>query len=232
MRSDRQRRSGLFFEEFFRSFGSMNVLRERVHSVQDLAFFMKQARSPEVQFVHFGVHGNSGQRSGDQLETMLRLTTETLRLPPRSKDAIERRLESSRLSAFDRKELERDQVEYEKVHACFEQLDGKILVFSACEVGRPGGLAEYVSKISGAQAVIAYSSYVYDHQTNTAEALLYWQLIRMQSKKMTPAKIVQRLRETSPSVLAHKLPIVCYVDGEQLVGKKRARRAPRRGRRS
>lgn len=224
MRSDRQRRAGVFFEEFFRSFGSLNVLREKVHSVQDLAYFMRQARNPEVQFVHYCGHGDCGERSGAQLETMLRLTTEDLRLPKRSEEVVERRLQSPRLSAAERRGLERDQDEYRKLRQCFEDLGGKVIVFSACEVGRPGGLAEYVSKVSGARAVIAYSTTVHDPQTNGAEALLYWQLIWMQSKKMTPAKIVARLRESSPSVLAHKLPIVCYVKGKQLVGKKRRRR--------
>jgi hypothetical protein len=230
MRSDRQRRAGVFFEEYFRSFGNMTVLREKVHSVQDLAFFMKQARDPAVQFVHYGGHGDSGERAGGRVESTLHLTTEKLRLPLRSEETIERRLASPSLAIRERRELERDLLDYARLRDCFEGLDHKILMFSTCDVGRPGGLAQYVSEISGAKAVIAYCENVYDHQTNAAEALLYWQLIWMQSKKNTPAKIVRHLRETSPKVLAHKLPIVCYVDGEQVVGKKRRRRKPGRSR--
>jgi len=228
MRSDRARRAGVFFEEYFRAFGTISVLREKVHSVQDLAFFMKRARDPAVQFVHYGGHGESGTRVGGQIESTLSLTTEKLRKPLLPEATVKRRLESSKLSSAERKKLERDRADYARVRDCFEKLDGKIIVFSTCDVGRPGGLAQYVSEISGAKAVIAYSENVYDYQTNAAEALLYWQFMCLQSKRMTPARIVRQLRESSPKVLAHQLPIVCYVDGKQVVGRKRRARKRRR----
>jgi hypothetical protein len=231
MRTDRQRRAGVLFEEYFRAF-HMNVLRERVHSVQDLAFFLKRARDPSIQFVHYNGHGDSGERIGGRIESALHLTTERLRLPARSEASIARSLASTKVSKAERRELEQDLDDYARLHKCFANLDDKIVLFSACDVGRPGGLAQYVSEISGAKAVIAYSENVFDYQTNAAEALLYWQLVCMQSKKMTPAKIVAQLRETSPRVLAHKLPIVCYVGGKQLVGKKGRRRKGKRAKRS
>lgn len=227
MRSDRQRRAGLMFEEFFRSCGEISVLREKVHSVVDLAYFMKKARTPEVHFVHYGGHGWSGTRSGGRLASGLALTTEFLSLPTSDQEVIERRLKRTGMKAAERRRLQADLASYENLSRCFAKLDGKVLVFSTCEVGRPGGFAQYVSKISGARAVIAYNSTVWDGQTNAAEVLLFWQLMAMQSKKMTVAAIVRELRESSPRVLGHKLPIVCYVDGRQVVGAKRKKRVRR-----
>lgn len=228
MRSDQQRRAGLMFEEYFRSFDDIKVLREKVHSVVDLAYFMKKARTPEVHFIHYGGHGWAGTRNGDQLASGLSLTTEFLLLPGIKEEVVERRIQKGGLKAAKRRNLEADRASYQDVRRCFGNLAGKVLVFSACEVGRPGGFAQYVSKISGARAVVAYDGTVSDGQTNAAEVLLFWQLRSMESKKMTVAKIVRRLRESSPWLLGGKLPIVCYVDGRQVVGAKRKKRTLRR----
>lgn len=226
MRSDQQRRAGLMFEEFFRSCGGITVLRERVHSIVDLAYFMTKARSPEVHFIHYGGHGWSGTRYGEQLASGLALTTEFLWLPEVKEEVIERRLAKGGMKAVDRRRNQEALDAYQNVRRCFGKLAGKVLVFSTCEVGRPGGFAQYVSKVSGARAVIAYNSTVWDGQTNAAEVLLFWQLMAMQSKKMTVAALVRGLRESSPRVLGHKLPIVCYVDGRQVVGAKRKEGGP------
>ena len=56
LRSDLQRRDGVLLEEIFRSL-NFTVLRERVHSAQDLQDLMKYARHQDVLFIHWSGHG-------------------------------------------------------------------------------------------------------------------------------------------------------------------------------
>lgn len=213
LRSDHQRRSGVYLEELFRSMGLL-VYREKIHTVADLEFFLKQARNQKVCFVHYCGHGSH------ERESALNLSIENIGLPRQARDRLVARLENKRgprLRPKVRRQLNEDLKKYEQVDKIFGNgsFNGQIVVFSACEVGKEGGLAQYVSGISGAKAVIAYDDEVNDDQTNVAEAVLYWKLVYLQNKASPPAALIRQLRKSSRSTMGWELPIVCYQNGEK-----------------
>lgn len=55
----------------------------------------------------------------------------------------------------------------------FAGLDGKVLLFSCCEVGGNLKALEHIKEASNASAIIAYRTAVRDHYTNLVEVLLY-----------------------------------------------------------
>lgn len=74
----------------------------------------------------------------------------------------------------------------------FEGLDGKVLLFSCCEIGANRRVLERIKRASGASAVIAYRVAVNDWYTNIAEALLYERLV---NSSMTPQHAVRLVGE-------------------------------------
>ncbi|MBN1515214.1 hypothetical protein JXA32_01460 [Candidatus Sumerlaeota bacterium] len=72
----------------------------------------------------------------------------------------------------------------------FKGLDGKVLIFSSCQIGARPHLLEEIKEVSGAAAVISYRLDVEDFYTNLAETLLYDRLIRSSEP---PSVIVSRI---------------------------------------
>jgi len=67
---------------------------------------------------------------------------------------------------------------FERLHLpehldAFEGLDGKVLLFSCCELGGNLRILEQIKEVSRVNAVIAYRTPVRDHFTNLTEVLLY-----------------------------------------------------------
>ena len=60
-----------------------------------------------------------------------------------------------------------------KYSELFAGLDGKVLLFSCCEIGENVRAIEHIKEVSNASAVIAYRTAVRDHFTNLVEVLLY-----------------------------------------------------------
>jgi len=81
LRTDRQRRSGIFLEELFRSIGYL-VLREKIHSITSLEYFIKYAKADDVLFVHWTGHGTDDEpRNGHNRCTSIILSVDELYLP-------------------------------------------------------------------------------------------------------------------------------------------------------
>jgi len=59
----------------------------------------------------------------------------------------------------------------------FKGLDGKIILFSCCEVGGNRRAMELIKKKSGAAAIIAYRRWIYDCHSNLCEVMLFDRLI-------------------------------------------------------
>jgi hypothetical protein len=72
----------------------------------------------------------------------------------------------------------------------FAGLEGKILIFSCCEIGADHRALETVRNVSGAAAVIAYRVTVDDWYTNLAEALLYQLFIKT---GLSPHSVVEKV---------------------------------------
>jgi len=205
LRTDKQRRMSIFLEELLRSF-DLVPLRAKVHSIKTLSHFMKWAARPDVWAVHFCGHGTE-TGSGKSKRNGLELTTEFMYLPAQSEQALEKKSKT--------KKIEKDLEQYKLINEVFSptNLKGKILIFSACSLGRKNGFAEYISLVSKALSVIAYDRTVYDGQTNVAEAMLYWQLFNVQTKKKTPRHLVELLNNELSRLMAMKLPMYCFIDG-------------------
>lgn len=219
LRTDQQRRAGLFLEELFRSLG-FTVLREKVHTRDDLKHFMRVARHRDVHYVHWDGHGAAVDDDDGRNVTAL-ILRDTLLLPPDSESEIDAAIESGR---YRRKKCTRRQLkdfrefkkDYDDLRAAFSELKGKTLVFSACELGSGNGLARHVSELSDANAVIAYDGTVTDAEARTAEALLYFKLANYENKRRTVGKLVAEVRAAMPSAKGAELPMVCFVRGQRV----------------
>jgi len=88
-------------------------------------------------------------------------------------------------------------------------------VFSTCEIGKPKGLAQLISRVSGAKAVITYDGFVADREANVTEALLYFRLLTMETKQRTSGRIVGEVREFMRQSLGQRIPLVCYSNGSK-----------------
>ncbi|MBI5376519.1 MAG: hypothetical protein HZA77_13880 [Candidatus Schekmanbacteria bacterium] len=85
---------------------------------------------------------------------------------------------------FESLDLDRD------AHVFKDLLEGKILIFSSCEVGNNTELLKKILKISKAQAIFAYRVEVEDWYTNIVEFLLY---DRIFNTIWSPGKIAERV---------------------------------------
>jgi len=72
----------------------------------------------------------------------------------------------------------------------FQGLNGKIIIFSCCEIGADLRVLETVKEASGASGVIAYRIAVDDWYTNVAEGLLYERLINTTCTPQTAVRLV------------------------------------------
>lgn len=74
----------------------------------------------------------------------------------------------------------------------FSGLDGKILIFSCCNVGADAKAMKAVKEASGAAAIIAYRVPVEDSYTNLHETLIYDRLLNTTRLPETVAKDVSK----------------------------------------
>jgi hypothetical protein len=95
-------------------------------------------------------------------------------------------------------------------------MSGRIIFFSTCDIGKPKGLAEYVSSISRAKAVIAYEDSIDDHEANLTEAMVYSQLLLLETKRRSPGTIVANARDQLQQSLRRRIPLVCFVNGRRV----------------
>ena len=73
----------------------------------------------------------------------------------------------------------------------FEGLNGKVLIFSCCEIGNNLNIMQAIKDVSNAIAVIGYRKEVYDTFTNIAEILLYDRLIETIN---SPSNVVNQIQ--------------------------------------
>ncbi|MBI3457172.1 MAG: hypothetical protein HY002_15450 [Candidatus Rokubacteria bacterium] len=97
----------------------------------------------------------------------------------------------------------------------FKGLDGKILIFSACDIGGDRAAMERILEFSRARAIIGYTKEIDDAYSYLAESLLYGLIF---DSKLSPAEIVMRvraalrqirLRRTASAREFHS-PLVCF----------------------
>jgi hypothetical protein len=74
----------------------------------------------------------------------------------------------------------------------FEGLDGKIIIFSCCEVGGNRSAMELIKHKSGAAAIIAYRRWIYDYHSNLCEVMLFDKLIESRSSPQKAVDSVNR----------------------------------------
>ena len=103
--------------------------------------------------------------------------------------------------------------DYNVLRNSYADLEGKVLLFSCCDIGKPSGLAEYVSRISRAKAVITYDGWVSDQTVHVIEPLLYFRLVHHENKRATPAKLVEEVRASVLDEEGNRVPLVCFVNG-------------------
>lgn len=95
----------------------------------------------------------------------------------------------------------------------FAGLDGKVIIFSCCEVGADLRAMEAVKEASGAAAVIGYRVVVEDWYTNLSEVILYDRLLNTTMTPQSAAEVVNELLEYSDvrpeSQIVRKPVLVC-----------------------
>lgn len=87
-------------------------------------------------------------------------------------------------------ELTFENIDLKNDHNIFENLEGKIIIFSSCEVGRDIEVLKTLVKKSNARAIFAYNLEVEDWYTNIAEFLIYDRLF---NTSWTPRKIAEKV---------------------------------------
>lgn len=97
----------------------------------------------------------------------------------------------------------------------FKGLDGKLLIFSSCDIGADRAAMERILEFSRARAIIGYTKEIDDAYSYLAESLMYGLIFDSQ---LSPRDVVQRvrgalrqirLRRTTSAREVHS-PLVCY----------------------
>ncbi len=95
----------------------------------------------------------------------------------------------------------------------FKGLDGKVIIFSCCEIGADYRVLQHLKEVSGASAVIAYRISVNDWYTNVAEGLLYERLLNTAFTPQTCVRLVSEamahLGTRVGDVVTRKPVLVC-----------------------
>jgi hypothetical protein len=96
----------------------------------------------------------------------------------------------------------------------FRGLEGKIIIFSCCEVGADQKAMKKVKEASGAAGVIGYRVAVHDWYTNLAEVMLYDRLINSSCSPQSAVRLVNgALKALGTQVhdrIVRKPVLVCY----------------------
>jgi CHAT domain len=115
---------------------------------------------------------------------------------------------SSLLLTFERVNLHREA-------GMFRALDGKLLIFSSCDIGADRVAMERILEFSRAQAIIAYTKEIEDSYSYLAESLLYGLVF---DSLLSPTEIVRRVRAAlreirlrrTTSAREIRSPLVCF----------------------
>jgi hypothetical protein len=108
-----------------------------------------------------------------------------------------------------------DELDLHRQAGIFRHLDGKVLIFSSCDIGADRPTMERILDFSRARAVIGYTKEIDDAYSYLAESLLYGLLL---DSALSPAEIVKRvrlalrqirLRRTENAREVHS-PLVCF----------------------
>lgn len=108
-----------------------------------------------------------------------------------------------------------EDVDLHREAGIFRELDGKILIFSSCDIGGDREAMERILGFSRARAIIAYTKEIEDAYSYLAESLMYGLIF---DSLLSPAKVVKRvgsalrqirLRRTVSAREVHS-PLVCY----------------------
>ena len=108
-----------------------------------------------------------------------------------------------------------EDVDLHREAGIFRELDGKILIFSSCDIGGDRQAMERILGFSRARAIIAYTKEIEDAYSYLAESLMYGLIF---DSLLSPAKVVKRvgsalrqirLRRTVSAREVHS-PLVCY----------------------
>lgn len=136
------------------------VYHERVHTRDDLGYFLKRAaRQDATRFIEIIAHGAEPE---EDLGYRLKLTFESVDL---REDA-----------------------------GLFAGLNGKVILFSCCNLGSDRIAMERIKEASGATAVIAYRVPVEDYYANLHDALIYDRLLTThQTPRVAAEKVAEAL---------------------------------------
>ncbi len=108
-----------------------------------------------------------------------------------------------------------EDVDLRREAGIFKGLDGKLLIFSSCDIGGDRGAMERILEFSRARAIIGYTKEIDDAYSYLAESLMYGLIFDSQ---LSPLEIVKRvraalrqirLRRTTTAREVHS-PLVCY----------------------
>lgn len=95
----------------------------------------------------------------------------------------------------------------------FQGLNGKIIIFSCCEIGANLRVLEDIKQASGAAGVIAYRIQVDDWYTNVAEGLLYERLVNTTCSPQAAVRLVSEamrcLGTKVAGIITRKPVLVC-----------------------
>lgn len=195
----KQQRSHEYFSELFRAL-DVDPLHERIHHRDSLRHFIRGfGRHSTIRYVYISSHGASIAGAD-----VILLTHDPI--------FHERDRRQLRFSDYERGFADKLKKDSEFLRSTFEDaLPGKILVLSACDLGKRRGIAELISEVSGAAAVFAYAGIITLDDAFVAEALLF-RALRDITKKNTPERIARNVRK---ALLAAGLdvPLVAYRDG-------------------
>lgn len=95
--------------------------------------------------------------------------------------------------------------------ALFAGLDGKVLLFSCCEVGGNLRAMEHIKEVSNASAVISYRTAVRDQYTNLVEVLLYERIFAGMKPAAAAAQVAESLHALGVRNEREKKPLLVCV---------------------
>ncbi len=108
-----------------------------------------------------------------------------------------------------------ESVDLHREAGMFRALDGKMLIFSSCDIGADRPAMERILEFSRARAIIAYTKEIDDAYSYLAESLLYGLVF---DSLLSPAEIVRRVRAALRQIRLRRTfnarevrcPLVCF----------------------
>jgi hypothetical protein len=97
----------------------------------------------------------------------------------------------------------------------FRELDGKMLIFSSCDIGADRGAMERILELSRARAIVGYTKQIDDVYSYLAESLMYGLIF---DSRRSPTEVVRRVRSAlrqirirrTATARGFQAPLVCY----------------------